>query len=93
MTIVSNNSYMFNMEMDFWELAEFNAEDLTTSWNRIYEFAKDDHTEDAAYFLADCMDVLHKKVLALPAKDRNKVVDKASEDIDSYNKRHKLGAA
>ena len=93
MTIVSNNSYMFNMEMDFWELAEFNAEDLTENWDRIYEFAKDDHTEDAAYFLADCMDVLCEKILALPAKDRNKVIDKASEDMDSYNKRHKLGAA
>ena len=93
MTIVSNNSYMFNMEMDFWELAEFNAEDLTTSWNRIYEFAKDDHTEDAAYFLADCMDVLCEKILALPAKDRNKVIDKANKDMDSYNRKHNRGVA
>ena len=93
MTIVSNNSYMFNMEMDFWELAEFNAEDLTTSWNRIYDFAKDNHSEDAAYFLADCMDVLYEKVLTLPDPDRNMVLDKANEDMSAYDSKHRRGVA
>ena len=79
--------------MDFWELTGFDAEDLTKSWNKIYEFAKDDHTEDAAYFLADCMEVLYEKVLALPARDRNKVIDKANKDMDSYNRKHSRGVA
>lgn len=93
MSIVANNSYMFNMEMDFWEFRGFNAEDLLSRWSKIYNFAKDNHTEDAAYFLADCMDVLYEKVLSLPDPDRNKIIDKANEDMSAYDSKHSRGVA
>ena len=93
MSIVANNSYMFNMEMDFWELKGFDAKDLLGRWNEIYDYAKDDHTENAAFFLADCMDVLYEKVLCLTDPDRNRILDKASEDMSTYEKNHKRGAA
>ena len=93
MSIVANNSYMFNMEMDFWELKGFDAEDLLGRWSVIYDFAKDDHTEDAAYFLADCVDVLYEKVLSLPVQDRNMVLDKANEDMNAYDSKHRRGVA
>lgn len=48
---------------------------------------------EAAYFLADCMDVLYEKVLALPEPDRNMVLDKANADINAYERNHKRGAA
>ena len=86
MSIVANNSYMFNMEMDFWEFRGFDTEDLLGRWNEIYNFAKDDHTENAAYFLADCMDVLYEKVMSLPDLDRNMVLDKVDEDIVAYKR-------
>ncbi len=84
---------MFNMVMDFWELKGFDAEDLLDRWNDIYDFARDDHTEDAAYFLADCMDVLYEKVLLLPEPDRYKVLDKANEDMNAYDSKHRHGVA
>ena len=93
MSIVANNSYMFNMEMDFWEFRGFNAEDLLSRWSKIYNFAKNNHTEDAAYFLADCMDVLYEKVLSLPDQDRNMVLDKANEDMSAYDSKHRRGVA
>ena len=93
MSIVANNSYMFNMEMDFWEFRGFNAEDLLGRWNMIYDYAKDDHTEDAAYFLSDCMDVLYEKVLSLPDPDRIKIIDKANTDMDAYNRKNKRTVA
>ena len=93
MSIVATNSYMFNMEMDFWEFKGFDAGDLLGRWNEIYDFAKDDSTEDAAFFLADCMDVLYEKVLSLPVPDRNKVLDKANEDMSAYDSRHGRGVA
>ena len=83
MTIVSNNSYMFNMEMDFWEFRGFNAEDLLSRWSKIYAYVRDDYTEDAINFLADCMDVLYEKVLSLPEDDRFMVIDKAQNDMES----------
>ena len=93
MSIVANNSYMFNMEMDFWEFRGFNAEDLLSRWSKIYDFAKDNHSEDAAYFLADCMDVLYEKVLSLPDQDRNMILDKANEDMSAYDSKHRRGVA
>ena len=93
MSIVANNCYMFNMEMDFWELKVFDADDLLGRWNEIYDFAGDDHTEDAAFFLADCMDVLYEKALSLPDPDRNKVLDKANEDMSAYDSKHRRGVA
>ena len=93
MSIIANNSYLFNMEMDFWEFRGFNAEDLLCRWSKIYDFAKDNHSEDAAFFLADCMDVLYEKVLTLPDPDRIKVLDKANEDMRAYERKHRKGAA
>ena len=81
MSIVANNSYMFNMEMDFWEFRGFDANDLLGRWNELYDFAKDEHTEDAAFFLADCMDVLYEKVMQLQEEDRALVLDKARNDV------------
>ena len=93
MSIVANNSYMFNMEMDFWEYRGFDTEGLLGRWNEIYDFAKDDHTEDAAFFLADCMDVLYEKVLLLSNQDRNMILDKANEDMNAYDSKHRRGVA
>ncbi len=93
MSIVANNSYMFNMEMDFWEFKGFDAKALLGKWSEIYDFAKDDHTEDAVFFLADCMDVLYEKVLSLPDSDRNMVLDKANEDMSAYDSKHRRGVA
>ena len=93
MTIVSNNSLLFNMEMDFWKFNGFDTEGLLGRWSEIYDLAREDHTEDAALFLADCMDVLYEKVLTLPDPDRIKVLDKANEDMNAYERKHRKGAA
>ncbi len=93
MTIVANNSYRFNMEMDFWALKDYRAEDLLTRWNTIFDSAKDDAGREAAYFLEDCMDVLYEKALILPDRDRNRILDKANHDMDAYGENHKRGVA
>ncbi len=93
MSIVANNSYMFNMEMDFWELKGFDVEGLLGRWNEIYDFAKDDSTEDAAFFLADCMDILYEKALSLETPDRSMILDRANEDMAAYESRHRRGVA
>ena len=92
MTIVSNNSLLFNMEMDFWKFNRFDTEGLLGRWCEIYDLARENHTEDAAFFLADCMDVLYEKVLTLPDPDRIKVLDKANEDMNAYERKHRIGA-
>ena len=89
MTIVANNSYRYNTEMEFWLLKNYRTEDLIARWGEIYDNARDDRSEDAAYFLADCMDVLYEKVLSLPEQDRNRVIDRANSDMNDYEKKHK----
>lgn len=93
MTIVSNNSLLFNMEMDFWKFNGFDTEGLLGRWCEIYDLARENHTEDAAFFLADCMDVLYEKVLSLPDPDRIKVLDKANDDMNAYKRKHRIGTA
>lgn len=93
MTIASNNSIRFNMSLDFWEMTHFKPEDLLERWGKIYDNAKDDGSEDASYFLMDCMDVLYEKVLMLPEADRNKVLERANSDMDAYEKKYRRGAA
>ena len=93
MTIISNNSLLFNMEMDFWKFNGFDTEGLLGRWSEIYDLARENHTEDAAFFLADCMDVLYEKVLTLPDSDRIKVLDKANDDMNAYKRKHRIGAA
>ena len=93
MTIVSNNSLLFNMEMDFWKFNGFDTEGLLGRWCEIYDLARENHTEDATFFLAECMDVLCEKVLSLPDSDRIKVLDKANEDMNAYEQKHRKGAA
>ena len=53
----------------------------------------ENHTENAAFFLADCMDVMYEKVLILPDSDRIKVLDKVNEDMNAYERKHRMGAA
>ena len=93
MTIASNNSIRFNMSLDFWEMTRFKPEDLLERWGKIYDNAKDDGSEDASYFLMDCMDVLYEKVLIFPEADRNKVLDRANSDMDAYEKKYRRGVA
>lgn len=93
MTIASNNSIRFNMSLDFWEMTHFKAEDLLERWGKIYENAKDDGSEDASYFLSDCMDVLYEKVLTLAEPDRNMILDRANSDMSVYEERYKRGVA
>ena len=93
MTIVANNSYKFNYCMDLWAMKDYTAGELIDSWNKIYDYAKDEDSEDAWFFLEDCMDVLYEKVLSLATEDRRTILDKASGDIDMYSKAHRRGAA
>ena len=81
MSIVANNSYRFNMSMDFWLLKEYTAKDLLSQWEGIIDFARKNESEENTYFLADCMDILYDKVLTLSPRDRNMVIDKANHDI------------
>lgn len=85
MSIVANNSYRFNMSMDFWLLKDFTAKDLLDNWNRIINYARDNESDDNTFFLADCMDILYEKVLMLPDKERGSVLDKANHDIEIRN--------
>ena len=89
MSIVANNSYRFNMSMDFWLLKDFTAKDLLDNWNRIINYARNNECDENTFFLADCMDILYEKVLMLPDKERGSVLDKANHDIE----KRKIGAA
>ena len=82
MSIVANNSYRFNMSMDFWLLKEYTAGDLLNRWEGIMDFARNNESKENTYFLADCMDILYEKVLMLPKKERNRIIDKASHDLE-----------
>ena len=82
MSIVANNSYRFNMSMDFWLLKDFTAKDLLDNWNRIINYARDNESDDNTFFLADCMDILYEKVLMLPDKERGSILDKVNHDIE-----------
>ena len=85
MSIVANNSYRFNMSMDFWLLKEYTAKDLLSQWEYIIDFARKNESEENTYFLADCMDILYDKVLTLSPRDRNMVIDKANHDMQERN--------
>lgn len=89
MSIVANNSYRFNMSMDFWLLKEYTAKDLLSLWEGIIDFARKNESEENTYFLADCMDILYEKVLMIPKKERNGIIDKAIRDLEELN----VGAA
>ena len=89
MSIVANNSYRFNMSMDFWLLKDFTAKELLDNWNTIINYARSNESDDNTFFLADCMDILYEKVLKLPDKERREVLDKANHDIET----RKTGAA
>ena len=93
MSIIAGNSYRYNYEMEFWLLKDYTAQDLLDNWNEIFEFAGKEDSEENAYFLADCMDVLYEKVLALPAPERGRIIEKAEHDVDSYGMSRKLGVA
>ena len=93
MTIVANNSYKFNYCMDLWALKDYTAGELIDRWNWIYDYAKDEDSDDAWFFLEDCMDVLHEKVVSLAEKDRTIILNKASGDLVSYIMAHRSGAA
>lgn len=89
MSIVANNSYRFNMSMDFWLLKDYTAKDLLDNWNAIINFARNNDSDENTLFLADCMDILYEKVLLLTDKERRSVLDKANHDIEVQ----KTGAA
>ena len=80
MTIVANNCYRYNYEMEFWLLKDYTAGDLLDNWNEIINYANNNESEENADFLADCMDILCEKVLTLPVQDRNMVIEKATRD-------------
>ena len=85
MTIVANNSYRYNYEMQLWELRDYTTEDLLANWSDIYRYASTEETEEDVYFLADCLDVLNEKVLRLPAEERSQVLDRAKKDLESIS--------
>ena len=83
MSIVANNSYRFNMSMDFWLLKDYTAKDLLDNWNAIINFVRNNDSDENTPFLADCMDILYEKVLLLTDKERRLVIDKADHDIEA----------
>lgn len=89
MSIVANNSYRFNMSMDFWILRDYTAKELLSYWEGIVEYARNNESDENTYFLADCMDILYEKVLMLTKNERNLIVDKAIHDLEAL----KVGAA
>ena len=82
MSIVANNSYRFNMSMDFWLLKDYTAKDLLDNWNKIINYARNNESDENTFFLADCMDILYEKVLMLPDKERGSILDKVNHDIE-----------
>lgn len=80
MTIVVNNCYRYNYEMEFWLLKDYTAGDLLANWNEIINYANNNESDENADFLADCMDILCEKVRTLPTQDRNMVIEKATRD-------------
>ena len=85
MSIIANNSYRYNYEMELWGLKDFTAKDLLNNWNDIYRYAATEETEEDVYFLADCLDVLNEKVLQLPDNDRIQVLEKTRKDLESIS--------
>ena len=93
MSIIANNSYRYNYEMEFWLLKDYTAKDLLDNWNEIFEYAKTEKSEENTFFLADCMDVLYEKVLILPDTEKTTVIDRAKRDMDFYDKMRSTGVA
>ena len=93
MSIVANNSFRFNMSLDFWLLRDYTTKDLLSNWNGIIDFARNNESEENANFLADCIDILYEKVLSFPVEERGKILDKANTDVKTYEKQHKVGVA
>ena len=93
MSIIANNSYRYNYEMEFWLLKDYMAKDLLDNWNEIFEYAKTEKSEENTFFLADCMDVLYEKVLILPDTEKTTVIDRAKRDMDFYDKMRSTGVA
>ena len=93
MSIIANNSYRYNYEMEFWLLKDYTAEDLLDNWNEIYEYARKEDSEENAFFLADCLDVLCEKVLILSDQERGQILDKVNHGIELFGLNNRLGAA
>lgn len=93
MSIIANNSYRYNYEMEFWLLKDYTAKDLLDNWNEIFEYARKEDSEENAFFLADCFDVLCEKVLILPDQERGQILDKVNHDIELFGLNNRLGAA
>ena len=85
MSLIANNSYKFNFCMDFWGLCRYSAQDLMDKWTEICEYAGEEDSEENAFFLADCMDILKEKVRKLSASEGERVLNKAKDDIAGMN--------
>ena len=81
MSIIANNSYRYNYEMQLWELRNYTAKELLDNWEDIYRYASTEESEEDVYFLADCLDVLNEKVMNLSEVDRITVMNKARKDV------------
>ena len=93
MSIIANNSYRYNYEMEFWLLKDYTAQELLDNWNEIYEYARNEDSEENALFLADCLDVLREKVLILADQERGQILDKVNHDVELFGLSNRLGAA
>ncbi|MCR5591581.1 MAG: hypothetical protein K6F73_08605 [Lachnospiraceae bacterium] len=85
MSLIANNCYRYNYEMQLWELRDYTAEDLLDNWSDIYRYASMEETEEDVNFLADCLDVLNEKVLLLSDEDRVQVLGRAKMDLESIS--------
>ena len=85
MSIIANNSYRYNYEMQLWELHDYTARDLLDNWNDIYRYASMEESEDDVYFLADCLDVLNEKVKKLTEPERTLVINQARVDLEAMS--------
>lgn len=93
MSIIAGNSYRYNYEMEFWLLKDYTAQELLDNWNVIFEYARNEDSDENTYFLADCMDVLYEKVLTLSDTEKGQILDKANRDMETYGENHRLVVA
>ncbi len=85
MSLVANNCIRFNVSMDFWLLKEYTAEDLLNNWNDILGIAESEESEENAFFLADCLDVLNEKVKSLTEAEGAVVISRARADLEAIS--------
>ena len=85
MSIIANNSFRYNYEMELWGLKDVTVKGLLDHWDEIYRYASIEESEDDIYFLADCLDVLNEKIKELSSSEKAMVLNKAKADLETIS--------